>query len=50
MEDIKHWPIPGIVVIDGTGFSDNMIGYLMSTGKVVWFDDLEDWLNLHFLL
>ena len=50
IEDIEHWPIPGIVVIDGTGFSDNMIGYLMSTGKVVWFDDLEDWLNLHFLL
>jgi len=50
IEDLEHWPIPGIVVIDGAGFSDNMIGYLMSTGKVVWFEDLEDWLRLHFVL
>ena len=50
IEDIEHWPIPGIIVIDGIGFSKDMIGYLMSTGKVVWFDDLEDWLRLHFVL
>lgn len=48
IQDIAHWPIPGIVVIDGEGFSSNMQGYLMSTGKVVWFNDLEDWLRLHF--
>lgn len=48
IQDIAHWPIPGIVVIDGEGFSSNMQGYLMSTGKVVWFDELEDWLRLHF--
>jgi hypothetical protein len=45
---MEHWPIPGIVVIDGKGFSENMQGYLMSTGKVVWFSDLEDWLRLYF--
>lgn len=50
IQDIAHWPIPGIVVIDGPGFSDNMKGYLMSTGKAVWFNDLEDWLNLYFVL
>ena len=33
IQDIAHWPIPGIVVIDGKGFSANM-PYLMSTGKV----------------
>lgn len=48
VQDIEYWPIPGIVVIDGKGFSENMQGYLMSTGKVVWFSDLEDWLNLYF--
>lgn len=48
IQDIAHWPIPGIVVIDGEGFSTNMQGYLMSTGKVVWFEELEDWLRLHF--
>lgn len=50
VKDIESWPIPGIVVIDGEGFSLNMQGYLMSTGKVVWFDDLEDWLRLYFAL
>lgn len=48
LQDIAHWPIPGIVVIDGEGFSANMSGYLMSTGKVVWYQDLEDWLRLYF--
>lgn len=48
IQDMDHWPIPGIVVIDGEGFSENMQGYLMSTGKVVWLSDLEDWLRLYF--
>ena len=48
IQDIAHWPIPGIVVIDGEGFSANMQGYLMSTGKVVWLAELEEWLRLHF--
>lgn len=48
IQDIAYWPIPGIVVIAGEGFSANMRGYLMSTGKVVWYDDLEDWLRLYF--
>lgn len=50
VSDIESWPIPGIVVIDGEGFSSNMQGYLMATGKVVWFDDLKDWLKLYFAL
>jgi len=48
IEDIKAWPIRGIVVIGGSGFSPNMRGYLMSTGMVVDFADLEDWLKLYF--
>jgi hypothetical protein len=50
IKDIEYWPIPGIVVIDGPGFSENMKGFLMATGKAVWFEDLEDWLRLYFLL
>lgn len=48
IQDMEHWPIEGIVVIDGKGFSEHMQGYLMSTGKVIWFSDLEDWLRLYF--
>jgi hypothetical protein len=48
IQDIAHWPIPGIVVIDGEGFSSNMQGYLISTGKVVWYGELEEWLRLYF--
>ena len=50
IKDMESWPIPGIVVIDGAGFSANMQGYLMATGKVVWLDDLEGWLRLYFAL
>ncbi len=50
IRDIEFRPIPGIVVLDGPGFSDNMKGFLMATGRTVWFDDLEDWLRLYFLL
>ncbi len=50
IRDIEYWPIPGIVVIDGPGFSDNMKGFLMSTGKAVWLEDLPDWLKLYFVL
>lgn len=48
--DIAAWPIPGIVVIGGSGFSANMRQYLISTGKAVDFEDLEDWLRLYFAL
>jgi hypothetical protein len=48
IEDIKAWPIKGIVAISGPGFSANMLGYLVSTGVVVHFEDLSDWLKLYF--
>jgi len=50
IKDIEYWPIEGIVVIDGPGFSSNMMGFLMATGKAVWFEDLTDWLKLYFVL
>jgi acyl-CoA synthetase (NDP forming) len=48
VRDIEHWPIPGIVVVSGEGFSQEILGYLMSTGRAVHLDDLEEWLRLYF--
>ncbi len=50
IEDIKAWPIRGLVVFNGPGFSENMRGYLISTGMAVDFKDLADWLKLYFAL
>ena len=48
IQDLAAWPIPGLVVFHGEGFSTNMRSYLHSTGKAVAFTDLEDWLRLYF--
>lgn len=48
IQDIAAWPIPGIVVFAGEGFSPNMMSFLISTGKAVEFDDLKAWLALYF--
>jgi len=48
ISDIAAWPIPGLVVFSGEGFSANMRSYLHSTGKAVELEDLEPWVRLHF--
>lgn len=48
IQDIAAWPIPGIVVFSGDGFSENIRSYLYSTGKAVAFHDVESWLRLFF--
>ena len=48
IQDIAAWPIPGIVVFEGSGFSANMRAYLHSTGKAVAHEDLHGWLMLFF--
>jgi hypothetical protein len=48
IQDISAWPIEGIVVFAGEGFTENMKSFLISTGKAVEFDDLEPWLRLFF--
>ena len=50
INDIEAWPIQGIVVFDGPGFSENMKLYFVSTGRAVALEDLEDWLRLFFAL
>ena len=48
IQDIEAWPIPGVVVFGGEGFSPNMVAYFHSTGKAVSLDELEPWLRLFF--
>ncbi len=48
IEDIRAWPIRGIVVFSGDGFSPNMRAYLLSTGMAVEMPDVKKWLELYF--
>jgi hypothetical protein len=48
IQDIAAWPIPGLVVFDGNGFTTNMRSFLISTGKAVEFEELRPWLCLFF--
>jgi hypothetical protein len=48
IEDIRAWPIRGIVVYSGLGFTSNMQSYLLSTGMAVELPDLRKWLELYF--
>lgn len=48
IEDIKSWPISGIIVYGGEGMTQNMKSFLVSTGKALEFDELESWVKLYF--
>lgn len=48
LQDIAAWPIPGLVVFAGDGFTENMKAFLIGSGKAVELDDLEPWLRLFF--
>ncbi len=48
INDIAAWPIPGLVVFAGDGFTENMRLFLISTGKAVEFSELKPWLCLFF--
>ena len=48
IKDIEAWPIPGLVVFAGDGFTQNMRSFLISTGKAVEFEELQPWLCLFF--
>ena len=48
IEDIRAWPIRGIVVFAGDGFSGNMRAWLLSTGMAVELSDAEKWIELYF--
>lgn len=48
IEDIKAWPIPGLVVFAGEGFSENMRSFLIASGRAIELDHLKPWLRLFF--
>ena len=48
IKDIEAWPIPGLVVFAGEGFTENMRCFLISTGRAVEFDEVAPWLCLFF--
>src|SRR5947207_7484699 len=48
INDIAAWPIPGLVVFAGEGFTENMKLFLISTGNAVEFSELKPWLCLFF--
>jgi len=50
IQDIAAWPIPGLVVFSGPGFSANIKSFLIASGRAVDFDDLDSWLRLFFSL
>ena len=50
IQDIAAWPIPGLVVFSGPGFSTNIRSFLIASGRAVDLEDLESWLRLFFAL
>ena len=46
--DIDAWPIRGIVVMHGDGFSPDFKAFTRSSGKMVEFDELSAWLRFYF--
>lgn len=48
IQDITAWPIRGLVVFAGEGFTPNMRSFLIASGSAVEFDELRDWLLLYF--
>ena len=48
IQDIEAWPIRGIVVFSGEGFSERLKSFLLSTGKALEVEDLATWLKLYF--
>lgn len=48
MQDMDAWPIAGLLVFSGDGFSDKMKSFMLASGKAVDFEDLEPWLRLFF--
>jgi hypothetical protein len=48
IQDIAAWPIRGLVVFDGDGFTPNMRSFLIASGKAVEFGELHEWLTLYF--
>ena len=50
VEDMDDWPIRGIVVLHGDGFSRDFKPFLRARGRIVEFKRLAEWLRFYFRL
>ena len=48
IQDMEAWAMRGIVVIHGEGFSENFPAFVRASGKVIWFEELPDFLIDYF--
>ena len=48
ISDINAWPICGMLVMYGDGFSPDFKAFTRSSGKMVEFDELPTWLRFYF--
>lgn len=48
LADMDSWPMRGLLVFAGPGFSANLKHFLYSTGKAADLADLRQWLVLYF--
>lgn len=48
IQDMDAWPIAGLLVFSGEGFSDKMRSFMIASGKAAELADLEAWLRLFF--
>lgn len=48
IQDIGAWPIRGLVVFAGEGFTPNMRSFLIASGRAIEFVSLREWLTLYF--
>ncbi len=48
IDDIRAWPIRGIVVLAGEEFAEDFKGFLRATGLAIELDELDVWLKMFF--
>ena len=48
IQDMDAWAMRGVVVIHGGGFSENFPAFARASGKVIWFEELPDFLIDYF--
>lgn len=46
--DIDAWPIRGLVVVHGDGFSPDFKAFVRSSGKAIEFAELDTWMRFYF--
>ena len=48
IQDMAAWAMRGVVVIHGDGFSQDFPAFARASGKVIWFEELPDFLIDYF--